>query len=109
MKKFTVDKLNKVLPKYLQKWFAEDYDNYVAIVRDFSFKTFEEASSFIKDILSICKKMDHECDLHMMWINEETIVRIECYTRVHDDRRIMSPTEKDIRLAIEIKKVYDEE
>lgn len=64
------------------------------LVREFKFKDFQEAFTFMTRVGFMAEKMDH----HPNWSNSYNFVRIELYT--HDQGDII--TEKDRRLALAI-------
>lgn len=64
------------------------------LVREFKFKDFQEAFTFMTRVGFMAEKMDH----HPNWSNSYNFVRIELYT--HDQGDVV--TEKDRRLALAI-------
>lgn len=64
------------------------------LVREFKFKDFQEAFTFMTRVGFMAEKMDH----HPNWSNSYNFVRIELYT--HDQGDVI--TEKDRRLALAI-------
>jgi len=64
------------------------------LVREFKFKDFQEAFTFMTRVGFMAEKMDH----HPNWSNSYNFVRIELYT--HDQGDVV--TEKDRRLAMAI-------
>lgn len=64
------------------------------LIKEFRFKTFEEAFAFMQQVAAIAEKLNHHPD----WYNSYNLVRIELCT--HDKGNII--TEKDYQLAKEI-------
>jgi len=64
------------------------------LVKEFRFKNFEEAFSFMQKVAAIAEKLNH----HPNWYNSYNYVRIELST--HDKQNTI--TEKDYNLAKEI-------
>lgn len=60
------------------------------LIREFSFKDFQEAFTFMTRVAFLAEKMDH----HPNWSNSYNYVRIELFT--HDEDAI---TDKDWRLS----------
>ena len=67
------------------------------LVREFRFKDFQEAFTFMTRVALIAEKMSH----HPTWINVNNYVRIELST--HDENDTI--TEKDRRLALLIDEI----
>ncbi len=61
------------------------------LVREFKFKDFQEAFTFMTRVAFMADKMEH----HPNWSNSYNFVRIELYT--HDQGDVI--TDKDYRLA----------
>jgi 4a-hydroxytetrahydrobiopterin dehydratase len=93
MKKFSEQEIGEYLSKNLKSW-AFDKS---AIKRDFEFKNFVEAFSFMTAVALVAEKMDH----HPEWINVYNKVRIALNT--HSAQGI---TELDLDLAIKIDIIY---
>lgn len=67
------------------------------LVREFKFKDFQEAFTFMTRVGFMAEKMDH----HPNWSNSYNFVRIELYT--HDQGDVI--TEKDRQLALAIDEI----
>ena len=67
------------------------------LVREFRFKDFQEAFTFMTRVDFIAEKMGH----HPNWINVNNYVRIELST--HDENDMV--TDKDRRLALQIDEI----
>lgn len=67
------------------------------LVREFRFKDFQEAFTFMTRVAFLAEKMDH----HPNWSNSYNYVRIELYT--HDEGDVI--TDKDRRLARSIDEI----
>lgn len=67
------------------------------LVREFKFKDFQEAFTFMTRVAFISEKMDH----HPNWSNSYNFIRIELYTHSDGD----TVTDKDMRLADAIDEV----
>ncbi|MFM7105104.1 MAG: 4a-hydroxytetrahydrobiopterin dehydratase [Flavobacteriales bacterium] len=67
------------------------------LVREFRFKDFQEAFTFMTRVAFIAERIGH----HPAWYNSYNYVRIELTT--HDDGDII--TEKDRRMALAIDEV----
>ena len=67
------------------------------LIREFRFKDFQEAFTFMTRVALIAEKMGH----HPTWINVYNYVRIELST--HDENDLI--TEKDRRLALLIDEI----
>ncbi len=93
MKALTKSEIEKFLSDKLTKWSL--YED--CIKRDFKFKTFVEAFSFMTAIALEAEKSDHHPD----WSNVYNMVSIQLYT--HDAGGI---TKLDIELAILIDSIF---
>ncbi len=67
------------------------------LIKEFRFKTFEEAFSFMQKVAVVAEKLNH----HPSWYNSYNFVRIELCT--YDKGNIV--TEKDYQLAKEIDEI----
>ena len=65
------------------------------LVREFRFKDFSEAFTFMTRVAFICEKMDH----HPSWYNVYNYVRIELST--HDEGNRITDKDRQLALAID--------
>lgn len=93
MKALTTDEVDGYLAKQLQNWTSKE----TALNRDFKFKTFVEAFSFMTAIALEVEKLDHHPD----WTNSYNKVGIALST--HSAKGI---TQLDFDLANKIDQIY---
>jgi 4a-hydroxytetrahydrobiopterin dehydratase len=93
MKALTLQEVTNFLNSKLKDWTLKDN----AITRDFKFKTFVEAFSFMTAVALIAEKMDHHPD----WSNSYNKVSISLTN--HEAKGI---TQLDFDLALNINKLY---
>ena len=94
MKTFTDQEIADHLAQNFKSW---RYDGK-AINREFKFKTFNEAFSFMKDVALEVEKVDHHPD----WFNSYNKVSIALAT--HSEKAI---TQKDFDLAAKIDTLFE--
>jgi 4a-hydroxytetrahydrobiopterin dehydratase len=94
MKKYTEVEVKKYLTENLKKW---SFENGL-IRRDFEFKDFTEAFSFVTAVALLSERADHHPD----WSNVYNKVSIALSTHTAG-----GVTQKDFDLALKIDQAYD--
>ena len=94
MKAFSKTEVKELLAAKLKSW---SFDG-IYIIRNFKFKTFVNAFSFMTAVALEAEKMDH----HPEWSNIYTSVTINLHT--HDAHGI---TQKDFDLAQSIERLFE--